>query len=75
MIQGVLENKNLKDILKAVVSKYLYLKVVGDEGMEQCERYDRAIESFSPYNRKIFLNSRQQTYQECFNCFDFQFLK
>ena len=45
MIQGVLENK-------AVVSKYLYLKVVDDEGMEQCERYDRTIESFSPYNRQ-----------------------
>jgi len=47
MIQGVLENRNLKDILKAVVSKYLYLKVVGDEGMEQCERYDRAIRVYA----------------------------
>ena len=59
MIQDAVVKKNQKDMLKAVVSKQLCLKVVDDGGMEQCERYDRAIESFSPCDCKIFLNSRK----------------
>jgi len=63
---GSCGNKNQKDILKAVVSKYLLLKVVHDDGRQQCERYDLTIESFYPCDCK--------TYQECFKYFDFQFL-
>lgn len=59
MIQDAVVNKNQKDMLKAVVSKQLCLKVVDDGGMEQCERHDRAIESLSPCDCKIFLNSRK----------------
>ena len=68
--QDPAEKKN--DMLETVVLKYLSLKVVDDDGMEQCERYDRTIESFSPCDCKIFLNLKKQIYRECFNCFIFQ---
>ena len=53
------ENKNLNGMLEAVVLKYLSLKVVDDDGMEQCERYDRTIESFSPCDCKIFFEFKK----------------
>jgi hypothetical protein len=52
--QDPAEKKNLNDMLETVALKYLSLKVVDDDGMEQCERYDRTIESFSPCDCKIF---------------------
>jgi len=49
-----LEREDLNHMLDAVVMKYLSIKVVEDDGMEQCGRYNRTIESFSPSDCKIF---------------------
>jgi hypothetical protein len=43
----------------AVVSKYLSLKVIHDDGMEHCERYDRTIESFCPCKRYFWIQERR----------------
>ena len=70
-----LEREDLNHMLDAVVMKYLSIKVVEDDGMEQCGRYNRTIESFSPSDCKIcFLNLRRKIYSDYFIFFNFQIL-
>ena len=67
--QDPAEKKN--DMLETVVLKYLSLKVVDDDGMEQCERYDRTIESFSPCDCKILFEFKKTDLSRVFQLLHF----
>jgi len=66
-----LEREDLNHMLDAVVMKYLSIKVVEDDGMEQCGRYNRTIESFSPSDCKIFFEFKKKDLFRLFHLLQF----
>ena len=66
-----LEREDLNHMLDAVVMKYLSIKVVEDDGLEKCSRYNRTIESFSPSDCKIFFEFKNKDLFRLFHLLQF----